>query len=151
MRAGLRLCCKPLKNKKDMNKIKLKKIKVRNNQVLTTADKYEDEVYLDKKGLLLDAKNNKGVLKLYQRVVDVGPMVRDIAPGNMVAINPTAYMKRHLRDQNNSLRADIPENHIKEEYGPDYEIPIIELDDVEHLMLYDRDIDFIILDAEGIS
>lgn len=151
MHAGLRLCCKHLKNKKDMNKIKLKKIKVRNNQVLTTADKYEDEVYLDKKGLLLDAKNNKGVLKLYQRVVDVGPMVRDIAPGNMVAINPAAYMKRHLRDQNNSLRADIPENHIKEEYGPDYEIPIIELDDVEHLMLYDRDIDFIILDAEGIS
>lgn len=39
---------------------------------------------------------------------------------------------------------------MKEVYGPEYEFPTIILDGKECLILFDRDVEYIILDAEGI-
>jgi hypothetical protein len=67
-----------------------------------------------------------------------------------VFLNPLHYLKRELVEQKNSLDADIREKHMKEVYGPEYEFPTIILDGKECLILFDRDVEYIILDAEGI-
>lgn len=134
-----------------MGELKLKKIQVRNNAILTTADRFEDiSLDLDKKNKILSLNETGKAHKLIQKVLNVGPMVRDIKEGDIVFLNPLHYLKRELVEQKNSLAADIPEKHMKEVYGPEYEFPTIELDGKECLILFDRDVEYIILDAEGI-
>ena len=134
-----------------MEELKLKKIQVRNNSILTTADRYEDmSLDLDKKSKILSLNETGKAHKLVQRVINVGPMVRDIKEGDIVFLNPLHYLKRELVEQKNSLDADIREKHMKEVYGPEYEFPTIILDGKECLILFDRDVEYIILDAEGI-
>lgn len=94
-----------------MEELKLKKIQVRNNSILTTADRYEDmSLDLDKKSKILSLNETGKAHKLVQRVINVGPMVRDIKEGDIVFLNPLHYLKRELVEQKNSLDADIREN-----------------------------------------
>lgn len=122
-----------------MSKLNIKAIKPLNNQVITTAYEYEDDV---KVGNLLDVKHTKGTLKEYQRVVEVGPMVRSIEKGNLVMVNPKRYAK--FKHQKGSLKDGV----ISDNPVIAYEFPIIELDHVPHLLLSDQDIDFVITDSE---
>lgn len=134
-----------------MEELKLKKIQVRNNAILTTADRYEDvALNVDKKTKIMTLNETSKAHKLVQRVINVGPMVRDIKEGDIVFLNPLHYLKRELVEQQNSIQADIPEKHMKEVYGPSYEFPTIVLDGKECLTLFDRDVEYIILEAEGI-
>ncbi len=134
-----------------MAELKLKKIQVRNNSIITTADTFNDtELFLDSKSKLLSAMKTNKTHKLVQKVLNVGPMVRDIKEGDIVFLNPLHYLKREIVEQKNSLGADINEKHMKETYGPEYEFPTLILDGKEVLMLFDRDVEYIILDAEGI-
>ena len=136
-----------------MEALNLKKIQVRNNSIITTARRLnvEERIELEHDkatGLLfknMSEANNAHML--IQRVVNVGPMVRDIKEGDWVFLNPLHYMNRQLVEQKNSLDSDIDEKHMKEVFGPDYEFPTIYLDGVEHLMLFDRDVEYIILDG----
>lgn len=136
-----------------MEALNLKKIQVRNNSIITTARRLnvEERIELEHDkatGLLfknMSEANNAHML--IQQVVNVGPMVRDIKEGDWVFLNPLHYMNRQLVEQKNSLDSDIDEKHMKEVFGPDYEFPTIYLDGVEHLMLFDRDVEYIILDG----
>ena len=136
-----------------MEALNLKKIQVRNNSIITTARRLnvEERIELEHDkatGLLfknMSEANNAHML--IQQVVNVGPMVRDIKEGDWVFLNPLHYMNRQLVEQKNSLNSDIDEKHMKEVFGPDYEFPTIYLDGVEHLMLFDRDVEYIILDG----
>ena len=136
-----------------MEALNLKKIQVRNNSIITTARRLnvEERIELEHDkatGLLfknMSEANNAHML--IQQVINVGPMVRDIKEGDWVFLNPLHYMNRQLVEQKNSLDSDIDEKHMKEVFGPDYEFPTIYLDGVEHLMLFDRDVEYIILDA----
>lgn len=136
-----------------MEGFNLKKVQVRNNSIITTAERLNVEEHIE-----LEHDKATGVLyknmaeannahKLIQRVVNVGPMVKDIKEGDWVFLNPLHYMNRQLIEQKNSVEADINEKHMKEVYGPDYEFPTIILDGVEHLLIFDRDVEYIILDA----
>ena len=136
-----------------MEALNLKKIQVRNNSIITTARRLnvEERIELEHDkatGLLfknMSEANNAHML--IQQVVNVGPMVRDIKEGDWVFLNPLHYMNRQLVEQKNSLDSDIDEKHMKEVFGPDYKFPTIYLDGVEHLMLFDRDVEYIILDG----
>ena len=136
-----------------MEALNLKKIQVRNNSIITTARRLnvEERIELEHDkatGLLfknMSEANNAHML--IQQVINVGPMVRDIKEGDWVFLNPLHYMNRQLVEQKNSLDSDIDEKHMKEVFGPDYEVPTIYLDGVEHLMLFDRDVEYIILDG----
>lgn len=130
--------------------IKLKDIRIRNNEVLITADTYQDTIKLDPAGLILNAQINKGTQKTYQTVVQVGPLARDVNVGDVVEIKPDRYLLRHIQHDRNSIRADIPEGHIKEEFGPDYKFPEIEIDGKKYIRIYDQDIDFVIKSYERI-
>lgn len=122
-----------------MSKLNIKAIKPLNNQVITTAYEYENDV---KVGNLLDVKHTKGTLKEYQRVIAVGPMVRSISEGDLVMVNPKRFAK--FKHQKGSLKDGV----ISDNPVIAYEFPIIELDHISHLLLSDQDIDFVITDLE---
>lgn len=136
-----------------MGELILKKIQVRNNSIITTADRLNVEEHIELEhdkatGLLFkNMSEANNAHKLIQRVINVGPMVKDIKEGDWVFLNPLHYLNRQLVEQKDSVDADINEKHMKEIYGPDYEFPTIILDGVEHLMLFDRDVEYVIIDG----
>lgn len=106
------------------------------NYLVTTKDEYTDED-VSKGGLIV---KSKGTLKEYQRVVAIGPMVRNIQVGDLVCINPRRYAVRKYQD--GSLKDGV----IKENPVLSYHFNVIELDHIPHLLLTDQDIDFVIED-----
>ena len=116
--------------------LKIKSIKPLFTNVLTTGDKYEED---EKDNGLIVA--NKGDLKLYQTVIAVGSMVRDIKVGDKVMINPKNYAVKKYDP--NSVKEDMGMNST---IG--YQMPWVTVDDAEGnpqecLLLLDRDIEFI--------
>nr|DAN48099.1 MAG TPA: mHsp60, mHsp10, Mitochondrial, Chaperonin, Complex, Symmetric [Crassvirales sp.] len=122
-----------------MNNINIKGIKPLNNQVITTAEEYDEDVMA---GTIIDAKHTKGTLKEYQKVVAVGPMVRSIEVGDLVMVNPKRFAK--CKHQPGSLKDGV----ITDNPVIRYDFPIIEIDHTNHLFLHDQDIDFVITDFE---
>ena len=59
--------------------MKIKKIKPLFNSLITTMDKYEEDVTNNG---IIDTKRQEGSLKEYQTVIAVGTTVRDIKVGN---------------------------------------------------------------------
>ena len=115
----------------------LKKIKPLFTSVVTTMDKYEDDVIVN--GLV---NQTAGTLKEYQKVVAIGSSVRDIKVGDLVSINPTRYAVRKYED--GSLKDGV----ISQNPITSYNFHTIEMDHNEYLLLQDRDIDFVIEEWE---
>ena len=114
--------------------MKIKKIKPLFNSLITTMDKYEEDVTNNG---IIDTKRQEGSLKEYQTVIAVGTTVRDIKVGNIVMINPKNYAVRKYSE--NSIKNDIEMNPVIT-----YKFNVIELDGKDCLLLQDRDIDYII-------
>ncbi|MBQ7430709.1 MAG: hypothetical protein IJV29_18685 [Butyrivibrio sp.] len=108
------------------------------NYLVTTKEEYIDED-VKKGGLITKVR---GSLKEYQKVVAVGPMVRNIQVGDLVCINPKRYARRKY--QEGSLKDGV----ITENPVISYNFNVIELDHVSHLLLVDQDIDFVIEESE---
>lgn len=123
--------------------IKIKKIKPLFNTLVTTMNKYEEDVTT--KGLLLDMKQRSGEIKEYQTVVAVGDTVRGIKVGDVVSINPMRFaIKKH---KDGSLKDGvITDNPVVE-----YQFDVLEMDDVQYLYLRDSDINYIIEDFEEVA
>lgn len=120
--------------------IRVKKIKPMFTALVTTMDKYESDVRTA--GGLIDTDKLQGRIKEFQKVVAVGSSVRDIQVGDLVAINPTRFaVKKH---QEGSLRDGI----VTDNPTITYNFDIVEIDGAPHLLLQDRDIDFIIEECE---
>ena len=115
----------------------LKKIKPLFTSVVTTMDKYEDDVIVN--GLI---NQSAGTLKEYQKVVAIGSSVRDIKVGDLVSINPSRYAVRRYED--GSLKDGV----ISQNPVTSYNFHTIEMDHKEYLLLQDRDIDFVIEEWE---
>ena len=113
----------------------IKKIKPLFTSIVTTGDKYEEDMYNEG---LIEAR--KGDLKTYQKVVAVGSSVRDIKVGDMVMINVMNYaVKRYSKD---SLQNDMDNNPIIR-----FQFNWVQVDDEDGnpqdcLLLNDRDILF---------
>lgn len=116
--------------------LKIRNIKPLYTQIVTTGDKYEEDL---KQGGVIIA--NKGSLKLYQKVVAVGPMVRDVKEGDLVMLDYSAYeVKRYDKnsiqndmDNNKTIRLDLPWVTIEKEEGSPK----------DYLLLSDRDIRYV--------
>lgn len=121
---------------------KLIKVRPMFNRIITTMDMYEEDQMT---GGVIDTRKTKGSLKEYQTVVAVGSTVRDINVGDIVAINPTRYAK--MKHEDKSLKNGI----IGDNMVIGYKFNTITIDDKEHLMLFDQDIDFVVLESEDIE
>lgn len=118
--------------------MKIKKIKPMFNSIITTMNKYDEDV---SNNGIIDAKKQAGTLKEYQTVVAVGTTVRDIKVGDVVMVNPRNYAVRKYSE--NSIKNDIDMNPIIS-----YNFNVVEMEDKQYLLLQDRDIDYIIEDYE---
>lgn len=115
--------------------LKIKKLKPLFNQILTTAERYEEDYSLGSS--LIDAKKTAGSYKEYQKVLAVGDSVRSLKVGDIVSINPIKYIRKKYND--NSLREDIVDNPIIE-----VNIPTVEVNDEECFLIYDNDVSYVI-------
>lgn len=123
--------------------IKVKKIKPLFTSVVTTMDRYTEDVTLESG--LIDTTKQQGGIKEYQTVVAVGGSVRDIKVGDLVCINPIRYaVKKH---QEGSLKDGV----ITDNPVIRFDFPTIEMNGKQYLYLQDRDIDFVIEEFEEIS
>ena len=107
------------------------------NYLVTTKEVYKENKVIN--GVLTPTMGN---LKEYQKVVAVGPVVRGINVGDLVSVNPRRYAVMKYKE--GSLKDGIiSENPVKH-----YNFNVIELDHVQHLLLTDQDIDFVIEEFE---
>lgn len=144
-----------------MENIKLNKIQVRVNTIVTTAVRYyktkgDKEAAFEHKKLhnaIISTAEDKNLPLLYQKVISVGPVCHDIKEGDIVKINPLYYLDRKLVEQRNSLEKDVLDvtgTRVKETYSQlDYTFPTITLNGEECLLLFDRDVEFIIKDGDA--
>lgn len=101
--------------------------------VITTADKFEDD--MTNRGVII---SKKGEIKEWQKVIAVGSSVRDINVGDMVMINFANYVVRKY--SKDSIQNDMDNNpRIK------LSLNFVDIDDEngnpkECLLLTDRDI-----------
>lgn len=122
--------------------LKVKKIKPMFTALITTMDKYEEDVRTS--GGLLDVTKQQGGLKEYQTVLAIGSSVRDIKVGDLVCVNPTRFaVKQH---QVGTLKDGVVTDNPVVKYNFD----VIEMDGKQCLLLQDRDIDFIIEEYEEV-
>ena len=114
----------------------IKKIKPLNNYLVVTGDKYQED--MKENGLIV---SKKGDLKLYQKVLAIGQVIRGIAVGDMVMINPARYAV--MKYDENSLKNDMDMNKIIK-----WNLPWVTLDNDEGepqdcLLLTESDIQFV--------
>ena len=118
--------------------LQIKSVKPLFTSLITTGDKFEADVRV---GGIIQQDQKKGDLKLYQKVLAVGSAVRDIKVGDMVMINPAAYV--HRKYDKNSIQNDMDNNPKLSINIPT--VPITKEDGTkqECLLLTDRDIQFV--------
>lgn len=113
--------------------LKIQKIKPLFTSIVTTGEKYKEDMY-DEHGII-DCK--QGDLKTYQKVLAVGSSVRDIKVGDTVMINVANYAVRKYDP--NSLKEDMGMNKTLK-----YAFNWVTLDgEGDCLLLNDRDIMFV--------
>ena len=107
------------------------------NYLVTTKEVYKENKVIN--GVVTPTMGN---LKEYQKVVAVGPVVRGINVGDLVSVNPRRYAVMKYKE--GSLKDGvISENPVRH-----YNFNVIELNHVQHLLLTDQDIDFVIEEYE---
>ena len=111
--------------------------------LITTMDKYEADRYTS--GGIIDPTKTKTGLKEYQTVVAVGGAVREIKVGDLVCINPARFaVKKH---KEGSLQDGV----IGDNMTTSYNFDVVTMNDIPYLLLQDRDIEFIVEEAEEIA
>ena len=113
----------------------IKKIKPMFNGLITTMNRYEQDVKVKGTDLIDSSKSN--AVKEYQTVVAVGPMVRGIEVGDTVFLNPNRYAA--MKHKAGSLQDGV----IKDNPVIGYNFDIVEIEGVNHLYLQDSDIKFV--------
>ena len=119
--------------------IKIKKIKPMFTALVTTMDKYEQDVVT---AGIIDSTRQKGQLKEYQKVLALGDSVRGIQEGDLVWINPARFAVRKHKE--GSLKDGV----ITDNPVTTYNFDVVELDGQQCLLLQDRDVEFVIKEYE---
>lgn len=118
--------------------LNIKKIKPMANYLVATKENYTEKDVMQ--GDLI--YKVVGSLKEYQKVIAVGPMVRNVNVGDLVCINPKRYA-RHKHQAGSLKDGVITDNPVVA-----YEFNVIELDHQPYLLLTDQDIDFVVEEYE---
>lgn len=122
--------------------IKIKKIKPMFTSLVTTMDRYDQDVKAN--GVIIDPNKQKGEVKEFQTVLSVGGSVRDIKEGDLVCINPTRFaVKKHKE-------GTLKDGVITDNPVIGYQFDVLEIDDKPCLLLQDRDINFIVKEYEEV-
>lgn len=116
--------------------IVIKKLRPVFNQIVTTMDYYEDDVFTE--GGLIDTRKQKGTIKEYQTVLAVGNSVSTVKVGDLVCINPTRYAK--TKHEDGSLKDGV----ITDNIVVGFNFNVVDIDDKPCLLLYDSDIRYVI-------
>lgn len=122
--------------------LKIKKLKPMFTHLITTMDKYEDDVIT---GGIIDTHRQKGSVKEYQKVIAVGSLVRDIKVGDVVLINPKNY--RILKHEKGSMKDGV----ITDNPVVGYNIPTVEINGELFMYLNDNDIEYIVEEYEEVE
>ena len=123
--------------------IKIKKIKPMFTALITTMNRYETDNFT--KSGIIDVSKQKGALKEYQEVISIGSSVRDVKVGDIVSINPARFAV--MKHKEGSFKDGV----IQDNQVLEYKFDIIKIDNEDHLLLQDRDIEFIIEEYEIIE
>lgn len=115
----------------------VKKIKPMYTKVVLTANKYVESG----NDLIVDVSKLKSGLTEYQKVIAVGPSVRDVKVGDIVCFKPDRYAQKQFAP--NSVKADLMTNQVMR-----YNFPMVTLDGVDYLLVDEIDIEFIIEEYE---
>ena len=121
--------------------LNIKKIRPLFTKIVTTLDRYEEDQTT--KGGLVVAKKQAGSVKEYQRIVAVGSNPAGLKVGDIVMINPARYAV--MKHKQGSLKDGV----IEDNPVIGYNLPIIELDGVPHLLLETPYVDFVIEEYEN--
>jgi hypothetical protein len=97
-------------------------------------DRYEDD---EKTGNIIVASKTRGTIKEYQTVVEVGPNVRDVKPGDKIMIDPKRFAV--VKHQEGSLKDGV----ISDNPVISYKFDVVTMHDTDYLLLQDRDILYI--------
>lgn len=113
--------------------LRIRKIKPTYTTVITTAIKFDKD---DRQNGVIMAK--KGDLKLWQKVVAIGSMVKEFKVGDLVMINAANYARKKYSP--NSIQNDMDNNPVIR-----YEFNWVTMENEngeleDYLMLNDRDI-----------
>ena len=119
--------------------INIKKVRPLFTKIVTTCEKYDED---QKTGSLIDTRKQAGAVKEYQTVVAVGSNPAGIKVGDVVMINPMRYAV--MKHENGSMKDGV----IKDNPVVGYQLPVIELNGVPHLLLETADVEFVIEDYE---
>lgn len=122
--------------------INIKKITPMFTKIVTTCEKYETD---QKTGKLINAKKQAGAVKEYQKVVAVGSNPAGIKVGDMVMINPMRYAV--MKHEQGSIKDGV----IQDNPILGFNMPIVDLGGVPHLLLETQDVEFIIDEYEEIE
>lgn len=126
--------------------INIKKVRPMFTSIIVTKDKYGvDDV---PQGALVNAKQIQGALKEYQTVIAVGHAVREVKVGEVVMIDPRRYAKYKPYKAGDGMRDGI-EGKEREIIG--YDIPSIEIDGKEYLVIEENDVSFVIEESETVK
>ena len=121
--------------------ITIKKIKPLFNKILVSCELYSED---DFNNDIIDSSKENGSIKEFQKVLAVGPLVRDVKVGDLVVINPTRY--KVMKHKEGSLKDGV----ITDNAVISYNFPIIDIDGVPHMYIYDSDVDFVIDEFEEV-
>lgn len=113
----------------------IKKVKPMFNGLITTMNRYDNNVKINNTNLVDSRKVN--AVKEYQTVIAVGPMVRGIEVGDVVFVNPSRYAV--MKHKQGSLQDGV----IQDNPVVGYNFDIVEIDGEEYLYLQDSDIKFV--------
>lgn len=126
--------------------LRIKECKPLLNHVILTANRYEEGDYAG--GIIDDDHKLAGNIKEYQKVIAVGPNVKDVKPGDFVVISPKSYCKPVHKQTDTSVRGLINGN---DEVEMRVEFPVINVNGNDLLFLYDRDIELIVTEYEFVN
>ena len=120
--------------------LNIKRIRPLFTKIVTTLERYEEDQTTES-GLVV-AQKQAGSVKEYQRIVAVGSNPAGLKVGDIVMINPARYAV--MKHKQGSLKDGV----IEDNPVLGYNLPIIELDGVPHLLLETQDVDFVIEEYE---
>lgn len=121
-------------------KIDGRKIRPVSTGILTTADRYTDDDFTD--GGVLELNRMKGKVKLKQKVLSVGDLVKYCKAGDIVEISPVHYLSPEVQKQ---VMATKDVEKVKKVYY-NYDFPMIEAFGQDCLFIDQSDIRFIYME-----
>lgn len=121
--------------------LNIKKIRPMFTKILTTMDRYEED---QTEGMLVNVNKLAGAVKEYQRVLAVGSNPAGIKEGDVVMINPARYAV--MKHKEGSLKDGV----ITDNPVVGYNLPVLEVDGKECMLLETNDISFVIEEFEDV-